>query len=185
MTRQQTNTPQQELTFGLHPMKTRSVPLISGMGKESLTTAIRDRRFAIMKMIFNINRREFHWPQVGGSGVLIRRLICLTLVASLVGFGGATLSTLHVHIMPDGRIVAHSHPLPDGDGKHEHRHSQQECETIQCSLRALEIGGLIADSEPPAELLVSGSFESVEELQFSGGTVPAASQRAPPRSLPF
>ena len=133
-------------------------------------------------MIFNFNMAEQHKLLTTIGGSVTRRLICLILVATLIGFGGASLSTLHVHVLPDGRLVAHSHPLPDDEGGHEHGHTQQEYVAIQAAARALETGGLTSDDGPLIELLVCGISEVSGEQSLPTTLVSAASERAPPES---
>jgi len=49
--------------------------------------------------------------------------IAVFVALAIIGFKATSLITLHIHILPDGRVVAHSHPLPgnqDDDSKHKH-----------------------------------------------------------------
>jgi hypothetical protein len=136
-----------------------------------------------MKMIFNIIKLHDSLTILTMMrGSVIRLLICLTLMVTLVGYGAASLSTLHIHVLPDGRLVVHSHPLPDDEGRHEHGHTQQEYVAIQAATRALETGGLISDDEALIEFPVCGISEVGGEQPLPATLVSAASGRAPPES---
>ena len=101
-----------------------------------------------MKMNFNFNMNRPGGLLTTISQPIITRILCLTLLTNLVGFGAACVSTLHVHALPDGRLVAHSHPMPYGEGGHKHGHSQQEYAAVQAVSKVLDTGGITSDGEP-------------------------------------
>ena len=50
------------------------------------------------------------------------------MLFSFVSLLAATIAFTHIHILPDGKIVVHSHALPahNGPGKSNHSHTQAE-----------------------------------------------------------
>lgn len=64
----------------------------------------------------------------------MKKQVCYRLIAAfvalvIISFKATSLITLHSHVLPDGRIIAHSHPLP-GSSDHEERHKHTSWEYI-------------------------------------------------------
>lgn len=58
------------------------------------------------------------------------RLLSIFILLSLVGYSAAALTSLHVHILPDGRAVFHSHPSGNEHSENpenkQHSHTNSE-----------------------------------------------------------
>lgn len=63
---------------------------------------------------------------------LLTALTVLTLIFSIAGFSAVSLISLHLHFLPDGRVVAHSHSHSDTGNRTggDHDHTQQEYTVI-------------------------------------------------------
>lgn len=57
------------------------------------------------------------------------RLIAALVALAIISFKATSLLTFHIHVLPDGRVIAHSHPLP-GSNDHEERHKHTSWEYI-------------------------------------------------------
>ena len=59
---------------------------------------------------------------------LLTGLTVLVLILSIAGFSAASLVSLHIHVLPDGRVVSHSHSHSDTDDRtgRDHGHNQRE-----------------------------------------------------------
>ena len=58
---------------------------------------------------------------------LLFRSTVIILIFSIAGFITVSVISIHLHVLPDGRIVAHSHQTDRGeenDSKHEHTPNQ-------------------------------------------------------------
>ena len=55
------------------------------------------------------------------------RLLSVIILLSLIGFIIATLISLHIHILPDGRAIVHSHP--SGNEHSENSQNKQHSHT--------------------------------------------------------
>ncbi|MCK4605704.1 MAG: hypothetical protein KAU35_00265 [candidate division Zixibacteria bacterium] len=44
----------------------------------------------------------------------------------MIAFIAGTLTSLHLHVLPDGRVVVHSHAQPESDSGTRHNHTDQE-----------------------------------------------------------
>ena len=58
---------------------------------------------------------------------LMPRLVAVLVIISLATFRTAIFLTLHVHVLPDGRVVVHSHPVDkEEEQKSHHEHTDSE-----------------------------------------------------------
>ena len=64
--------------------------------------------------------------------------IAVLVVVSVAGFGAASLVTLHYHILHNGLVVAHSHPLRSNHQRNTHNHSEQEYAELDAISQLLE-----------------------------------------------
>jgi hypothetical protein len=72
-------------------------------------------------MAVKINKRRIEKTGIGFISVL--------LVFSIIGYIFSTVATMHIHELPDGRFIVHSHPYdPDTEdgGKSKHTHTRKE-----------------------------------------------------------
>lgn|GEM_PF-6119302 len=116
------------------------------------------------------------------KAAIAKGLVAVFLILSLTGFCTASLLSLHLHILPGGRVVAHSHPLPDNGDEHSHDHTQQEYVALGKIAQILEAdelscgGGLLFFADP------CGSVRIDPELSLSLTLVSSIEGRAPPLS---
>lgn len=114
--------------------------------------------------------------------IIAKRLIAIFLLLSLTGFSAASLFSLHLHVLPGGRVVIHSHPLPDDNDEHSHNHSQQEYVALEAATRILEAGALIPTDGPPINSDLRGIFYIDDELSLFITLHSLVAKRAPPLS---
>ena len=70
---------------------------------------------------------------------LLTGLTVFVLILSIAGFSAASLVSLHLHILPDGRVVVHSHSHSDTGNKtgRHHNHTQREYTVLSAVNHAL------------------------------------------------
>ena len=64
---------------------------------------------------------------VSAVSSLIFRALAIIVVLSTVGFIAASVICLHLHVLPDGRVVVHNHPVhkdEENGSKHQHTADQ-------------------------------------------------------------
>ena len=66
------------------------------------------------------------------------RSIAVVVILSVVGFAAASLVTLHCHILGDGYIIVHSHPLRGDSHRNTHSHSDQQYLELNAASQILE-----------------------------------------------
>ena len=57
-----------------------------------------------------------------------RQTLALLLILALAGWCAGTIVSMHLHVMPDGRVIVHSHPHDDdtsNPAKQHHSHDQK------------------------------------------------------------
>jgi hypothetical protein len=59
------------------------------------------------------------------------RLLSLLVFLSLIAFMASNIYSIHTHVLPDGRVIVHSHPVGHDDGEesqdhHHHSHTEKE-----------------------------------------------------------
>jgi len=76
------------------------------------------------------------------------RLTAILVMLSVGGFSAASLVTLHYHVLADGFVTVHSHPLPDDNQRNTHKHSEQQYAELDAVNRMLEtmVFGPVLDS---------------------------------------
>ena len=57
---------------------------------------------------------------------IIHKIISVVIISALGLFMVASLMTLHVHHLSDGRIIVHSHPVNHSDSENSHSHTDEE-----------------------------------------------------------
>jgi hypothetical protein len=136
-----------------------------------------------MKMTFNfILVFLLKYQRVTLTIATTGRLTAIILMLSLMGFSAASLLSLHIHVLPNGRVVAHSHPHSDDDSEHQHHHTAQEFVVLQVAGRTLETGGIISVGELTIEFQPRGAITCYVDLSAFAAPVPLVTGRAPPLS---
>ena len=111
-------------------------------------------------------------------------LMAAGLVCYLILFYTATVLSLHVHITPDGRMVAHSHPV-SSENRQSHRHTSREFLMLDHAVRS---EGVISKYIVDGFVLIDRPAESTppdnEPLPVTA-ILPCWSGRAPPADLLF
>ncbi len=88
------------------------------------------------------------------AGITMMRLTAVAVSITLALFQLAYVSNLHVHVLPDGRVVVHSHPVErDSNSGSGHKHSQNEHAFLNALGKLLQAD--ISDHSPAPVCLVS------------------------------
>jgi len=59
--------------------------------------------------------------------VRFQRAAAILVIIAITGYGAAYLTGLHTHLLPDGRVIVHSHHTPKTEGASgHHQHSAEE-----------------------------------------------------------
>ena len=114
----------------------------------------------------------------------IFRLTAIIALLSMGGFNAATLATLHYHFLADGYVVAHSHPLPDGDKRNSHTHSKQEYAELDAACLLLDTMVVGATFDLPA-ILLSCDKVTLQSVSIPMSTAPRQDSARGPPSLSF
>ena len=68
------------------------------------------------------------------------RAIAVLVVFAVALFVTANVTGLHLHVLPDGRVVVHSHPVDrDGEGGSRHRHTEHEYAVLSALGKPLQV----------------------------------------------
>ena len=136
----------------------------------------------------NENEHQFHQRLVvvvlrrfSPVALVLVRAIAVFVVLAIVIFITANVLGLHLHVLPDGRVVVHSHPVDGGDeGKSQHQHTEHEYAVLSAlggplQVHSLEAGWSMVCIEPVSPL-IEFSGESV----ISPVVARSDSNRSPP-----
>jgi len=92
--------------------------------------------------IYGPTRAWFQYSREGLPAVtsnrLFTKLATVILTLSLAGLCSASHITLHYHILADGRVVVHSHPLSNGSSRQNHEHSRQQYTQLDAAAQILD-----------------------------------------------
>jgi len=103
-----------------------------------MTFWINSRRPAELKPPYKISARQVP------AGLMVS-LIIFSLFLYFISFN----FSLHIHTLPDGRVIFHSHPIPAGDDKNDnssHSHTNAEFTLFNAAGSALSKIIITADS---------------------------------------
>ena len=112
------------------------------------------------------------------------------LPAMLVVLAVAALSftyhiNLHLHILPDGRVVAHSHPLtPDDRGRAKHQHLGNEYAVLNALAKLLLTDKPEFSWSLPYFVTNTSRIDLPDDIAISRLTVKSPNKRGPPESTP-
>jgi len=121
-------------------------------------------------------------PHSSLTSLLAFRAATLVVTLSIASFNIACAIGLHLHMLPNGRVVVHSHPVQkDKDGATGHQHSSDESAVLNACSKLLQ-------SDDPIITLTHVSFlPSPHWLEFrsddarSPSEVESVNKRAPPQ----
>ncbi len=99
---------------------------------------------------------HFHIKDVG-----LGQLTALLLVFAIVSFNVGQMHGLHLHVLENGRVIVHSHPVNDGD-RHGDRHAH--------STHSYTVIGAVG------KILLTDCPDRAFEARVPGGTVAVAEQ---------
>ena len=90
----------------------------------------------------------------GGITGGVKRALALLLIATLLTTGIASVVGLHLHVLPDGRLVVHSHPVSNRSS--QHHHSSHEFALLDAATHHLFYGDLpmVAAAPSPVSALL-------------------------------
>jgi len=117
---------------------------------------------------------------------LVRTLACVVLVA-FVGCGYFLPVNMHLHTLPNGRVIVHSHPAGDEGkgGRSEHSHSDLEFTFLA------HVGKIPGKVCTPATLAVTATYvtcykaQTPEHILTSKAYFSSTGQRDPPNTPSF
>lgn len=113
--------------------------------------------------------------------LVLVRAIAVFVVLAIVIFITANVLGLHLHVLPDGRVVVHSHPVDGGDeGKSRHQHTEHEYAVLSALRRPLQVHSLEAGCSTVGIEPVSPLIERSVANVISPGVARSDSNRSPP-----
>ncbi len=111
---------------------------------------------------------------------IVRTTLVLLILGCGIGYQVATLSSLHLHLLPDGTIVVHSHATRHTGSSGKHQHTDNEYFTLNALTRSLDQGFelTVCDFEyvPKVEIF----SDTIVAGEFTSRSVDCLSNRAPP-----
>jgi len=118
---------------------------------------------------------------VNTATTLLARITAAAVLLSLSAFQFTYLANLHLHILPDGRVVTHSHPTTHDDNDNgAHHHSQYEYAFLNAMGKILQVNTCEADCATefidPPQLILDIGCECIVFTTVSSST----DKRAPP-----
>ena len=114
---------------------------------------------------------------------ILKRIVAVILTLSLVGYSSAWYTTVHYHILADGRVIVHSHPLSKGRTPENHEHSRRQYAELDAAAQILDTI-VIGSPEIPAMLTCPCGIAHIGTGLFRAfDPVIQAVQRAPPAVL--
>ncbi|MFH1688278.1 MAG: hypothetical protein ABIE70_12255 [bacterium] len=112
--------------------------------------------------------------------ILIRVLATLVIIA-IAAFNAAFYTGLHLHVLPDGRTVVHSHPVNrNEEGENRHQHSEQEYVVLASLAKLLLTDEPVLDSDVPRLEPVFSPLESSTDIVNSLFFASQQDERSPP-----
>jgi len=120
----------------------------------------------------------------GASAVpsLLFRAAAIIVVLSIGGFIAASVICLHLHVLPDGRVVVHSHPLhKDEDNGSKHQHTAHQYAILTALGNLLQGYAFSICWTPVSIALVSSLVDLYSDNAVSYLVVGCINQRAPPQ----
>ncbi|MEA1981828.1 MAG: hypothetical protein U9N54_12790 [candidate division Zixibacteria bacterium] len=116
--------------------------------------------------------------------ILTRKIVTVTLIVTIINICYFSFLNLHLHILPDGRTIVHSHSLPDNnsDNNHDnnHDHSQQEITFYKAFSRIFEVDNNIDSYFEPFILFVLGILDNCIIIEYPSIYISFNTGRAPP-----
>lgn len=119
----------------------------------------------------------------GSAGVIMIRMTAVAVVVTLALFQTAYISNLHVHVLPDGRIVAHSHPVErDSKSGSGHQHLQYEYSYLNALGKLLQADITTFSAAALYLVWTQPKAETHDQCILLPGYTSSASRRGPPES---
>ena len=107
--------------------------------------------------------------------------IAVLVILAVLGFGAASLVTLHYHILINGLVVVHSHPLRGDSPRKNHDHSKQQYAELNATTHLLETIVL----PPDLDGFIDFPFVSQAFLESNPILVSVTAWHPSPRAPPF
>ena len=112
--------------------------------------------------------------------ILTRKIVTVILIVAIANICYFPFSNLHLHILPDGRIIVHSHSLPENNSDNNHDHSQQEIIFHKAFSRIFEVDNNIDSYFEPFILFVLGILDNCIIIEYLSIYISFDTGRAPP-----
>jgi len=120
-------------------------------------------------------------PRLHPVTTFLVRAIAGLIVLAIATFVTANVHGLHVHVLPEGREVVHSHPV-DGDeeGGSRHQHTEHDYAVLSALAKPLQVHSFETCWSPVCIEAVSPWIERSVDSEISPGIVRSDSNRSPP-----
>ncbi len=105
--------------------------------------------------------------------------LAFMLIAAIISFEAAYFSGLHLHILADGRVVVHSHPI-DASHKGTHHHTKREFTFLSALGNLIKITQLDFGVLPVVITSLLYFIDITEEGVFSYLATGVLNDRSPP-----
>ena len=117
------------------------------------------------------------------ASVLIRAMAILVILAVAI-FDTAYVLGLHIHVLPDGRVVTHSHPIDRSEESgSQHQHSDYEYAVLTASGRVIQADCLHIGWSPVYIELATSWIELPDDNVISGLVSSSLNMRGPPKVI--
>ena len=114
----------------------------------------------------------------GGKNGDLKRALALLLIVAMLTVGIASVVGLHLHVLPDGRLVVHSHPVSNRSS--QHHHSSHEFALLDAAAHIFQgdLPSVAADLLPEPVLLYT--LQAAHGAQRAPLDIISLADRAPP-----
>nr|MBN2277282.1 hypothetical protein [candidate division Zixibacteria bacterium] len=117
------------------------------------------------------------------NDIIFRKMTAVALLIAITGLCYLPFSNLHLHTLPDGRIIVHSHAYPDHNSNGRHNHSHQEFTLYQTLAHIYEIDAQVCIRSLPFDLIALDLLDNFDETVCPDVYISRDTERAPPQHL--
>ena len=117
-----------------------------------------------------------------GRNKIIFRALALIVLGSMIILSVAYFQGLHIHRLPDGRVIIHSHAIPESDGNKSNSHNHSDREYAGYGIQASILSKLLIEpviSVTIASILLGVIVAIQYKIRFTR-IIQDFDQRAPP-----
>lgn len=113
---------------------------------------------------------------------LLVRAVAVLAIFAVATFNTAYVSSFHLHVLPNGRVVVHSHPV-DGDEENgsRHQHTGHEYVILSALGSLLQVDHVAIDWSPVYIEPVTSLVEFSDENDIACLVARSINKRGPPK----